>query len=170
MSHPLLSNYLAGRAVTGQGAGTPLYDPVLGTELVRVDASGLDLAGGFAQVREQAGAALRALTYVERAGLLGKIAELLQSRRDAYYEIATANSGTVKNDSAVDIDGAIYTLSTYARLGAKLPEALSVAEGGRFLLDGASTRLSKDPVFASQHLLVPTRGLALFINAFNFPS
>jgi 3,4-dehydroadipyl-CoA semialdehyde dehydrogenase len=166
----LLSNFLAGRAISGSGVATPLFDPVLGTELVRVDASGLDLSGGFAQVREQAGAALRALTYVERAGLLARIAELLQSRRDAYYEIATANSGTVKNDSAVDIDGAIYTLSTYARLGAKLPEALSVAEGGRLLLDGASTRLSKDPVFASQHLLVPTRGLALFINAFNFPS
>ena len=68
----LLSNYFGGQWQTGQGAGTALFDPVLGTELVRVDATGLDLAAGFEFAREQGGTALRALTYRERAALLGE--------------------------------------------------------------------------------------------------
>lgn len=158
-----LSNHLGGRWVAGSGAGSTLVDPVLGTELASVDATGLDLAGGFAFARDQGGAALRALDYRRRGELLAAVGKVLQANRDAYYEIATANSGTVKNDSAVDIDGAIYTLSTYARLAASLGEQ-------RFLPDGDAVRLGKDESFQSRHLLVPTRGLALFINAFNFPS
>lgn len=159
----LLSNYLGGRWQAGAGAGTPLFDPVLGTELVRVDATGMDLAVGFDFAREQGGAALRALTYRERAALLSAALKVLQANRDAYYEIATANSGTVKNDSAVDIDGGLFTLGTYAKLGDTLGER-------RFMLDGDMARLGKEPLFQSQHLLTPTRGVALFINAFNFPA
>ncbi len=161
-----LSNYLGGRWQAGSGAGTPLFDPVLGTELARVDAGGLDLAGGFAFAREQGGAALRALGYRERAGLLAAAAKVLQANRGTYYEIATANSGTVAGDSAVDIDGGIFTLSTYARLGESLAESMG---GRRTLLDGEAARLGKDPAFQSQHVLVPARGVALCINAFNFP-
>lgn len=160
---PLLPNHLGGRWQTGTGAGTVLVDPVLGTELVRVDATGLDLAGGFAFARDQGGAALRALSYRERAGLLAAIGKVLQSNRAAYDEIATANSGTVRNDSAIDIDGGIFTLGHYAKLGEGLGDR-------RLLLDGDPSRLGKDPLFQSQHLQVPTRGVALFINAFNFPS
>lgn len=159
----LLLNHLGGRWVAGTGAGTALIDPVLGTELVRVDATGHDLAGGFAFARDSGGSALRALTYRQRGELLAAIGRVLQAHRDSYYEIATANSGTVKNDSAVDIDGGLYTLGTYARLAASLPDA-------RCLPDGDAVPLAKDGSFASRHIQVPTRGLALFINAFNFPS
>ena len=159
----LLSNYLGGRWQPGSGAGTPLFDPVLGTELVRVDATGLDLAAGFDYAREQGGAALRALNYRERAALLSAALKLLQTHRDAYYEIALANSGTVKNDSAVDIDGGLFTLGSYAKLGDALGER-------RFMLDGDMARLGKETLFQSQHVLTPTRGVALFINAFNFPA
>ena len=159
----LLPNFAAGRWQAGTGNGTKLFDPVLGTELVRVDATGLDLPVAFNFAREQGGAALRALSFAQRAELLAAVVKVLQANRDAYYEIATANSGTVKNDSAVDIDGGIFTLSTYAKLGAGLGDR-------RYLLDGDAARLAKDPLFQSQHLLVPTRGVALFINAFNFPS
>lgn len=159
----LLSNFVGGRWQAGSGAGTPLFDPVLGDELGRVDATGLDLTAAFAFAREQGGAALRALTYRERGALLGAVVKLLQANRDAYYAIATANSGTVKNDSAVDIDGGIYTLSTYAKLGETLGDR-------RHLVDGEPARLGKEPLFQSQHVQVPTRGVALFINAFNFPS
>jgi 3,4-dehydroadipyl-CoA semialdehyde dehydrogenase len=160
---PLLSNFMAGRWQAGTAAGTPLLDPVSGAELVRVDATGLDLAEAFTFAREQGGAALRALTYKQRAALLSAAVQVLQTHRDAYYEIATANSGTVKNDSAVDIDGGIFTLGTYAKLGDALGERYA-------LLDGDLARLGKDPLFQSQHVLIPTRGVALFINAFNFPS
>lgn len=159
----LLPNYVAGRWQGGSGAGTPLFDPVLGTELVRVDATGLDLPAAFAFAREQGGAALRTLAYRQRAGLLGAIVKVLQANRDAYYEIATANSGTVKNDSAVDIDGAIFTLSQYAKWGDALGDVHA-------LRDGEAVKLGKEPVFQSQHLQLPTHGVALFINAFNFPS
>lgn len=159
----LLSNHLGGRWQAGTGAGTALRDPVLGHELVRVDAAGLDLAAGFAFAREQGGAALRALDYRERAALLGAVSRVLQANRDAYYDIATANSGTVRNDSAVDIDGGIFTLGTYAKLGDGLGAR-------RFLLDGEAARLGKEPLFQSQHVLAPTRGVALLINAFNFPA
>lgn len=159
----LLTNYFGGRWQTGSGAGTALFDPVLGTELVRIDSTGLDLAEGFQFAREQGGAALRALTYRERGALLTAVVKVLQANRDAYYEISTANSGTVKNDTAVDVDGGIFTLGTYAKLGETLGDR-------RYLLDGELARLGKDPLFQSQHILVPTRGLALFINAFNFPS
>ncbi|MDP3615137.1 MAG: aldehyde dehydrogenase family protein, partial [Rubrivivax sp.] len=158
-----LSNFVAGRWQAGTGAGTALFDPVLGTELVRVDATGLDLPAAFAFAREQGGAALRAMTYAQRAAMLAALGKVLQAHRDVYYEIATANSGTVKNDSAVDIDGGLFTLGVYAKLGAGLGAQ-------RHLLDGDAARLGKDPLFQSQHVLVPTRGVALFINAFNFPS
>jgi 3,4-dehydroadipyl-CoA semialdehyde dehydrogenase len=160
---PLLPNIVAGKAQTGRGDGTPLFDPVLGTELVRVSREGLDVASAFRFAREQGGAALRALTYRERAGLLAAVVQVLQAKRDDYYAIATANSGTVTRDSAVDIDGGIFTLGQYAKWGEKLGDA-------RALLDGGRIRLGKDEGFQSQHILTPTRGLALFINAFNFPS
>lgn len=163
MNSPLLANHVAGQWTHGTGAGTPLFDPVLGTELVWVDATGLDLAEAFRFAREQGGSALRALTYRQRSALLAQMVKVLQANREAYEEIATANSGTVKSDSAVDIDGGIFTLSTYAKLGEGLGEQ-------RHLLDGAPARLGKDPLFQSQHVLVPRRGVALFINAFNFPS
>jgi len=160
---PLLPNIVAGQAQSGQGAGTPLFDPVLGTELVRVSREGLDVVSAFRFAREQGGAALRALSYRERAGLLAAVVQVLQAKRDDYYAIATANSGTVTRDSAVDIDGGIFTLGQYAKWGEKLGDA-------RALIDGGRIRLGKDEGFQAQHILTPTRGLALFINAFNFPS
>jgi 3,4-dehydroadipyl-CoA semialdehyde dehydrogenase len=159
----LLPNFLAGRWQPGHGAGTPLIDPVLGDELVRVDAGGLDLTAGFDFARRQGGAALRALTYAQRGALLASVVQVLQTNRDRYHEIALANSGTVASDAAVDIEGGIYTLGVYAQMGKTLGDA-------HWLLDGTPARLAKDPLFQSQHLQVPTRGVALFINAFNFPS
>ncbi|MGY0196204.1 3,4-dehydroadipyl-CoA semialdehyde dehydrogenase [Leptothrix sp. BB-4] len=159
----LLPNHVHGSRVTGTGPGTLLTDPVTGAELVRVSSAGLDLPRAFAHAREQGGAALRALTFGQRAEKLAAVAKLLQANREAYHAIALANSGTTAADTAVDVDGGIYTLGQYARWGAKLGDAQA-------LLDGGAVPMSKDGLFQSQHLLVPTRGVALFINAFNFPS
>jgi 3,4-dehydroadipyl-CoA semialdehyde dehydrogenase len=159
----LLPNFVAGRWQAGTGAGMPLLDPVTGDELVRVDATGLDLPAAFAFARAQGGAALRSLSYGQRAALLARIGAVLQANRDAYYALSLANSGTVKNDTAVDVDGAMYTLAQVAKWGAALGER-------RFLLDGEAAKLSKEPLFLSQHVQVSTPGLALFINAFNFPA
>lgn len=159
----MLKNLVGGTWVAGKGPGTALLDPVTGAELARVSSDGLDLAAAFDFARATGGSGLRALNYTKRAALLGEIVKVLQANRDAYYEIATANSGTTRNDSAVDIDGAIFTLGQYAKWGATLGDTNA-------LLDGSRAKLGKDGAFQSQHVLVPSRGLALFINAFNFPS
>src|SRR5690606_16598467 len=158
-----LANYVQGRWQEGTGEGTTLYDPVLGTPLVKVCAKGVDMAAAFDHARTQAGPALRRYTYAERAGLLAQVAQVLQASRDKYYDISLQNSGTVKNDTAVDVEGSIYTLGYYAKLGSRLVD-------GQVHLDGDSTSLAKDNAFASQHIEVPVRGVALLINAFNFPA
>jgi len=158
-----LKNYLGDEWCTGKGAGTPLVDPVTGEEVARVSSEGLDLERGFAFARDAGGFALRAKTYGERAALLAEIGKALAAKKDDYYGIAQRNSGTTKADSAVDIEGALFTLGYYAKLGAALGDA-------RHMLDGDAVALNKDGSFKSQHILTPTRGLALFINAFNFPA
>ena len=159
----LLKNYLGGEWTSGRGEGAALVDPVTGIELVRVSSEGADLDAGFAFARAKGGDALRAKSYGERAALLGEVSKVLAAKKEEYYAISLANSGTTKNDSAVDIEGALFTLGFYAKLGAALGDA-------RHLLDGDAVSLNKDGSFKSQHILTPTRGVALFINAFNFPA
>jgi 3,4-dehydroadipyl-CoA semialdehyde dehydrogenase len=159
----LLQNYVGGRFVAGKGDGTTLTDPVTGEALVRVSSDGLDLRDAFTFARETGGAALRSISYGKRAGILSSVSKLLQSKRDAYFDIAMKNSGTTKNDSAIDIDGAIFTLGQFGRLGAGLGD-------GRFLIDGQRSRLGKDETFQADHIMSPAQGVALFINAFNFPA
>ena len=159
----LLKNFVGGEWVEGNGPGTRLMDPVTGEELVRVSSEGLDVLAAFEHARKVGGGALRDLTYAQRATMLAGIVKVLQANRDTYYEIATANSGTVKNDSAVDIDGGIFTVGQYVKWGAALGETKALREG-------PAVKLSKEGGFQSQHVLTPARGLALFINAFNFPS
>jgi 3,4-dehydroadipyl-CoA semialdehyde dehydrogenase len=159
----LLGNYVGGKWVEGRGAGITLGDPVTGAALVRVSNEGLDLGKAFAFAREVGGPALRALGYGRRASMLGAIVRVLQANREAYFEIAIANSGTTRADSAIDIDGGLYTLGQYARWGAALGDAPLLADGGR-------SKLAKDGLFQSQHLLLPSRGVALLVNAFNFPA
>ena len=160
-SPALLENYVAGQWVAGGGAPTALTDPVTGEILAFVSSAGLDLDAAFTFARDVAGPALRALSYGERAQRLAQIVATLQANRDDYYAIATANSGTVATDSAVDIDGAIYTLSTYAKLGATLGDAHT-------LLDGAAAPLAKDGSFAVRHVFRPTPGVALLIKPIKF--
>ena len=158
-----LANYVSGNWVLGNSDGIPLFDPVLGDELVRVDASGIDLNLAFEFARVSGGKALREKTYQERAQMLQACLEILQAKKNQYYEISTSNSGTVKNDSAVDIEGSLFTLGFYTKLGQTLGDR-------KFLIDGELARLAKDPLFQSQHIFTPTQGVALLINAFNFPA
>jgi 3,4-dehydroadipyl-CoA semialdehyde dehydrogenase len=158
-----LNNYLSGAWQPQTPAVHTLRDPVTGQELARTGGRAEGLEAGFEFARAQGAAALQALTYGQRAALLGEIAKVLQANRDAYYDISLANSGTTQADSAVDVEGASFTLAYYAKTGAALSDA-------RVLLDGPARMLSKDQLFQSQHILAPVKGLALFINAFNFPA
>lgn len=159
----LLANYVGEHWQKGAGKGADLLNPITGEVLTSVSAVGLDLAQAFAYARDVGGQNLRSLTYGQRGLLLAEVLRVLQANRDKYYEISRKNSGTVKNDTAVDVDGGLFTLGYFAKLGERLGDQ-------SYLPDDEAVKLSKDGIFQSQHVLTPTHGLALFINAFNFPS
>jgi 3,4-dehydroadipyl-CoA semialdehyde dehydrogenase len=158
-----LESYLSGRWVRGEGVETKLVDPVKGDELATVSAKGVDLASALDHARKHGQGGLRALGYAARAKLIGAVADVLTANRARYEEIAIANSGNTKIDAAIDIDGGIGTLKYYARLGAGLGDAHT-------LLDEKPVRLAKAENYQAIHLLLPRRGVAVHINAFNFPS
>lgn len=158
-----LESYLSGSWRRGDGVETELVDPVHGTVLATVSARGLDLKSALDHARKEGGPALRALTFAERAKLIGAVADVLVANRAKYEGIAIANSGNTKIDAAIDIDGGIGTLKYYARLGGSLGDA-------KFLLDEKPVRLAKAENFQAIHLLAPRHGVAVHINAFNFPS
>lgn len=157
-----LQNYLSAAWQPQSSHTGKLLDPVTGEQLAVVGRTADGIVQGFDFARANGGAALRELNYRQRADMLVAIGKVLQANKEDYYAISLRNSGTTKNDSAVDIEGASYTLSYYAKLGSTLEKTL--------LVDGDAAILSKDQLFQSQHILTPTRGLALFINAFNFPA
>jgi 3,4-dehydroadipyl-CoA semialdehyde dehydrogenase len=158
-----LESYLSGHWVRGEGVETHLVDPVCGDELATASAKGVDLDVALAFARSAGQGGLRDLGYAERAKLVGAVADVLAANRARYEEIAIVNSGNTKIDAAIDIDGGIGTLKYYARLGAGLGAA-------GMLLDEKPVRLAKAENYQAIHLMVPRRGIAVHINAFNFPS
>ncbi len=158
-----LQSYLAGRWQDGSGAGTQLRDPVSGVVLALACGDGLDTAQALDFARATGGPALRAMTFAQRAGLINAVAGVLTANRERYNAIAQANSGNTAADSMLDVDGGIGTLKYYASLGRKLGEVHTLTEAG---LD----QLSKDEAFRSLHLWTTLHGVAVHINAFNFPS
>ena len=158
-----LANYVSGEWKMGGGAGEALVDPVTGDELARISSQGIDFAAALEFARSEGGAALRAMSYGERAALLGKMADVLAANRDEYFRISLLNLGANAADASFDVDGAIYTMKYYAKIGQALAE-------GRLLKEGAKVSISKSGVFFGQHFLVPAKGVAVFINAFNFPA
>jgi len=158
-----LLNYVTSQWLEGAGAGEPLFDPVTGEELARISSQGIDINRALEFARSQGGPALRQLTYRERADLLAKMADVLAANRDEYFRISLLNSGATQADAAFDVDGAIYTVKYYAKIGRTLAE-------GKILKEGVTAPLSKTNIFSAQHFLLPAKGVAVFINAFNFPA
>lgn len=158
-----LKSFLGGRWVEGGGDGAALINPTTGDELARASTEGLDMAGAVAFARDTGGANLRALSYSDRAQMLGAIADQLKANYGAYKATATANSGNTGADGDIDVGGAIFTLKYYARLGSKLG-------GNGYLVDGAAEPLSRDGDFQALHIQTPRTGVAIHINAFNFPA
>ncbi|CAA7627474.1 3,4-dehydroadipyl-CoA semialdehyde dehydrogenase [Magnetospirillum sp. SS-4] len=158
-----LQSYLAGRWQDGTGPGTPLTDPATGEVIATASGDGLDMAEALEHGRSRGGPALRALTFAGRAGLINALAGVLAENRERYNAIAQANSGNSPGDAVLDVDGGIGTLKYYASLGRKLGEIHTLAETGM-------DQLSKDENFRVLHLWTTIRGVAVHINAFNFPS
>src|SRR5205085_961569 len=96
---PILENYLEGRWRRGQGNGQTLVNPATGEAVAWCATEGVDFAKALAFAREKAGPVLRSLSFSQRAGLLGRIADALTARRDRWYEIARINSGNTQGDA-----------------------------------------------------------------------
>src|SRR6476660_1486068 len=163
MSSEHLESYLSGRWVRGEGVATRLVDPVRGDELAMASSKGVDRTAALEFAREQGQGGLRNMSYAERGKLVGAVADVLAANSARYEDIAIANSGNTETDAAIDIDGGIGTLKYYARLGAGLGDA-------RMLLDEKPVRLAKAENYQAVHVLLPRRGVAVHIIAFNCPS
>jgi 3,4-dehydroadipyl-CoA semialdehyde dehydrogenase len=159
----VLQSYLGGKWQAGAEGGAALVNPTTGETVARASSKGLDLKAALDYSRKVGGAELRKLSYGQRAELLGKIADALTARRDEWFEIARLNSGNTKTDASIDVDGSIGTLKYFAKIGGKLGNA-------RMLRDGSPMRLARDANFQGLHVGVPLDGVAVHINAFNFPA
>jgi 3,4-dehydroadipyl-CoA semialdehyde dehydrogenase len=159
----VLQSYLGGKWQSGAEQGAALVNPTTGETVARASSKGLDLKAALAYSRNVGGPELRKLSYGQRAELLGKIADALAARRDEWFEIARKNSGNTKADASIDVDGSIGTLKYFAKIGSKLGDA-------HLLRDGSAMRLARDANFQGLHVGVPLDGVAVHINAFNFPA
>lgn len=159
----VLQSYVGGKWQAGAKQGTALVNPTTGDIVAWASSDGLDLKSALEYSRNVGAPELHKLSYAQRAAMLGKIADTLAARREEWFEIARRNSGNTKADAAIDIDGSIGTLKYFAKIGAKLGDA-------HMLRDGSSMRLARDPNFQGLHVGVPLDGVAVHINAFNFPA
>jgi oxepin-CoA hydrolase/3-oxo-5,6-dehydrosuberyl-CoA semialdehyde dehydrogenase len=156
-----LPNYIQGQWLEHEGAGIAQFNAVTGEQIGTCGSEGLDYAAMRTYAMETGGAALRRMTFQERGLMLKKLALHMHGLRKKYYPISSM-TGATKVDSWIDIDGGIGTLFAYASLRRKFNNA-------PFYVDGETINLSKEGTFKAQHIMVPKRGVAIHINAFNFP-
>lgn len=157
-----LQSYAEGRWREPAGALTELRSAIDGRVVALASSEGLDFGAMARYAREVGGPKLRALTFHERAALLRELAVYLNERRAALYELSF-DTGATRRDNAFDIDGGIGTLFSYASKGRReLPNE-------RLAVEGAEEPLSKGGHFVGRHILTPLQGVAVHINAFNFP-
>jgi len=157
-----LGSYACNHWETGTGTGQLLSNAVDGSGIATIDSVGIDVGAMHAWARNVGGPNLRRMTFHERALLLKSLAQYLSEHKEEFYELSTA-TGATRADSWIDIDGGISTLFVYASKGRReLPNS-------GLVLDGPPEPLSRNGTFVGQHVFLPKHGVALHINAFNFP-
>jgi oxepin-CoA hydrolase/3-oxo-5,6-dehydrosuberyl-CoA semialdehyde dehydrogenase len=156
-----LQNYILGNWETGGGKGKELFDAVTGETIAVASAEGISFGDVFNYARTTGGAILRKMTFQERGRMLKALAIFLSEKKPGYYDLSY-RSGATKIDSWIDIDGGIGNLFAYSSLRRQFPNE-------PFYVDGEMAKLSKQGTFVGHHIMVPREGLALHINAFNFP-
>lgn len=160
MSIPQLQNFALGRWQDADG-GETLHHAVTGESIFRAGSEGLDFADMMRYARQTGNPALRKLSFHERGRMLKALALYLLERKEDYYRLSTM-TGATRADSWVDIEGGIGNLFANASLRRQLPDL-------PYYIDGQPASLSKKGNFIGHHIMVPRRGVALHINAFNFP-
>jgi len=156
-----LDNYALGQWQKPEGLLFEQYNAVTGELIALAGSDGLDYKAMYKYGREVAGPALRKMTFPERGLMLKQLALHLHKIKDKYYPISYW-SGATKTDSWIDIEGGIGNLFVYASLRKQFQDA-------PFYVEGDAVNLSKDGSFIGHHIMVPKRGVAVHINAFNFP-
>lgn len=157
-----LESYARDVWVPGDRDGTPLLDATTGRPVALIDATGLDVRAMLVHARERGGPSLRAMTFHQRALMLKALGQALMADKEIFYAESVA-TGATRTDGWIDIEGGISTLLSYGSKGRReLPNA-------RTWIDGAIEPLSRDGTFSALHLLSPLEGVAVHINAFNFP-
>ncbi|HRI21990.1 MAG TPA: phenylacetic acid degradation bifunctional protein PaaZ, partial [Panacibacter sp.] len=156
-----LENYVLGKWIQGDGNGQLLYNAVTGEAFATATTKGLDFKSILEYGRNTGSPVLRKMTFQQRGLMLRALALHLQKHLDKFYEVSY-KTGATKADSWVDIEGGIGNLFANASLRRKFPDE-------SFCLDGENHNLSKNGTFMGQHILVPREGVAVHINAFNFP-
>ncbi len=161
MKAPKIQHYTEGRWVEGDGTGHPIHHAITGEHIYNHSVEGLDFEKIFDYGRRVGNPALRKMTFQERGLMLKKLALHLNAKKEKFYSLSTA-TGATRTDSWIDIQGGIGNLFAYASLRRQFPNE-------PYYIDGDTAPLSKGGSFIGQHIMVPKEGIALHINAFNFP-
>ncbi len=156
-----LQNYAMGQWLAGTNDGKPLLDAVTSDIICTASSAGLDFGDMLNYARTTGNAALRKMTFHERGRMLKALALYLTDRKNNYYELSY-RTGATKIDSWIDIDGGIGNLYAYASLRRQFPNET-------YYVDGDMAKMSKGGTFHGHHIMVPKEGVAIHINAFNFP-
>ena len=156
-----LHNYALGKWIEGSGEGQKLYDASTGAEVATASSNGLDFEEMLDYGRRIGNKNLRKMTFQERGRMLKALALYLMDRKEKYYEVSY-KTGATRIDSWIDIEGGIGNLFANASLRRKFPDL-------PYYTEGDPVGLSKGGTFMGHHILVPKEGVAVHINAFNFP-
>lgn len=156
-----MENYALGQWVKGKSDGQVLYHAINGSEIAVASSEGLDFGEMMDYARSVGGPVLRKMTFQQRGLMLKRLALYLLERKEEFYTISWA-TGATRMDSWVDIEGGIGNLFANASLRRQFGDE-------SFYMEGETHNLSKNGTFIGTHILTPKRGVAIHINAFNFP-
>jgi oxepin-CoA hydrolase/3-oxo-5,6-dehydrosuberyl-CoA semialdehyde dehydrogenase len=157
-----LRSFVSGRWQAGSGASQTLLNPTTEEPLAQASSEGVDFGAALRYARTVGGPALRAMTFAQRGAALKSMADAIQGEREKLLDLGIANGGNTRSDAKFDVDGAIATLLAYAEISGSLT--------GKFIVDGEGIQLGRSARFHGQHVYVPRHGVAVHINAFNFPA
>lgn len=156
-----IKNYVLGEWISGEGTEIDHIHAITGEIISKTSSKGLDFSSILEYGRKKGSSALRKMTFQQRGEMLKSLALHLNKRKEVFYTLSKA-TGATKIDSWIDIDGGIGNLFTNASLRRQFPDL-------PYYIDGTMANLSKNGTFIGHHIMVPKRGIAVHINAFNFP-
>lgn len=161
MAIPKIKHYIAGQWMEGAGDGEVLHHAITGEPFAAHTIEGIDFSDAYKHAREVGNPALRKMTFQERGLMLKALAFHLLENKEKFYEISKA-TGATRGDSWIDIEGGIGNVFSNASLRRQFPDL-------PYHVDGETVGLSKGGSFVGHHIMVPKEGVAVHINAFNFP-